>query len=113
MDNQEQHLSADDIYALVKAEGASVGLATIYRTLNLLESAEVVAKRDLGADSACYEFVFAESNQHHHLVCKKCGKVIETEKLLVADLKQRLLVQIGFQVVDCCVQIEGYCQNCR
>ncbi|GAB6137905.1 Fur family transcriptional regulator [Halanaerobaculum tunisiense] len=113
IEQQQQHLLVDEIYTLVKEEGASIGLATIYRTLDLLEEKGVVAKRDFGDGSARYELLFRNTDLHHHLVCKKCGKVIETTGLLVDDFKEQIVRDNNFKPVDYWVQVEGYCGDCQ
>ncbi len=114
IENNDKHLSVDDIYGVVKDDGNNIGIATIYRTISLLEKIGAVQKRDFGGDSSIYEFVFeVNKKNHHHLICKKCGKVIEVSGLLQEGLEKKLLAEEGFKCVDYCLKIYGYCNECR
>ncbi len=112
VDNKDKHLTVDEVYDLIRKRGMSIGLVTIYRTIDLLEEEGIVAKRDLGGDSAKYELVFNES-QHHHLVCKDCGRVIEIDELLPDNLEEIILKKEGFKVTNYSLKIYGYCKDCR
>ncbi|WP_199883773.1 Fur family transcriptional regulator [Anaerosinus massiliensis] len=68
------HLSAEDIYKIVHEQYPEIGLATIYRTLELFSTLAVVQKLDLGDGCQRYELY---PLHHHHLICNACGKVIE------------------------------------
>jgi Fur family transcriptional regulator, ferric uptake regulator len=113
IENNNKHLTVDDIYILARENGSSIGIATIYRTIDLLEEVGAIVKRDFGGDSAKYEFVFKDKDEHHHLICKKCGKVIEVSGLLSDDIEERLLKEKGFRCVEHCLKIYGYCSECR
>lgn len=106
-----QHLLAQDIYEILKEEGSKVGLATIYRTLDLLEDEGIITKRKFNDDSAYYE-INAKGNKHHHLICKSCGKVIEVNDLLQSDIEERLWEEEDFSVEDLSLQIYGSCAEC-
>ena len=109
----EQHLLAQDIYQILKDNGSKVGLATVYRTLDLFEEAGIIAKRKFNGDSAYYEINPKQHENHHHLICKGCGKVIEVEELLPQNIEERLREEEGFHVEDLCLQMYGYCEDCR
>ncbi|MGM0369944.1 MAG: Fur family transcriptional regulator [Bacillota bacterium] len=109
----DQHLLAQDIYENLKDNGAKVGLATVYRTLDLFEDTGIVAKRKFNGDSAYYEIKDKHQSNHHHLICKNCGKVIEVEELLSDNLEDKLKEEEGFTVQDLCLQMYGYCEDCR
>ena len=112
--NNKKHLSAEDIYLLLKNKNISIGLTTIYRTLDLFVKNKIISKRNFGDDSARYEFIYKEEERrHHHLICKNCGKVIEISGLLPDDLEDFLLKKEEFQMVNQCLKIYGYCQECR
>ena len=114
IESDKKHLSAEDIYFLIKKRNISIGLTTIYRTLNLLVKKNIVCKREFGDNSTKYEFAYKEKEgKHHHLICKNCGKVIETSGLLPEELEKILLKKEGFQVTNHCLKIYGYCEECR
>ncbi len=113
IEEEGQHLSAEEIYTLLEERGQEVGLATIYRTLRLLEKKGLVACRTFAGDSACYEYIGRQEATHHHLICKECGKVIEISNLLVDNWREKLAAEKNFAATDCCIQIEGFCEDCQ
>ena len=72
--NARKHLSAEDIYISVHSEYSSIGLATVYRTLELMVNNGLVYKFDFGDGRARYELAEGgkSGGHHHHLICKKC-----------------------------------------
>ncbi len=112
IDNKKQHLSVEDIYDLVKKEYQGIGMATVYRNLDLFEAKGIVDKIKLD-DKAKYEFVFERRRGHHHLICKKCGKIMNAEDLLVKDIGGKLKEESNFQYIDSSVSILGYCKECN
>ncbi|MFO7819109.1 MAG: transcriptional repressor [Halanaerobacter sp.] len=110
--SHERHLLAQDIYEILKEKGSKVGLATVYRTLDLLEEAGIVAKRKFNGDSAYYE-INRNTKNHHHLICKSCGRVIEVNDLLQQNIEEKLCEEEDFAVEDLSVQIYGYCLECK
>ena len=113
IENRDEHLAVADIYSLAKERDKTIGMATVYRTLDLLENLGVVKKRNFGDESAKYEFDLKEKNKHHHLICESCGRVIEVSDLLSVDIVNQTSQQKDFEVIDYCVQIYGYCNQCR
>src|ERR1700730_2587990 len=83
LENHEQHLSAEDIFMLVKQKAPDIGLATVYRTLELLYELRIIEKLSFGDGVARYEFRSDDHpHHHHHLICLNCGRVSEIEDLL-------------------------------
>jgi len=113
VDHQKEHLIAEDIYESLKEKGSKVGLATIYRTLDLLEKEDIIIKRKFTEKSAHYEVKLETKQDHYHLICKSCGKVIEGTNLLEEDLVEQLKCEEGFVVEDFCLQMHGLCSECR
>ena len=80
IDKEGQHLTAEEIYDEVKKICPDIGLATVYRTVLLLEEVNVIYKLDLNDGCSRYELVHSdEEHRHHHLVCNKCKKVFEVQ----------------------------------
>ena len=113
LENHEQHLSAEDIFMLVKQKAPDIGLATVYRTLELLYELRIIEKLSFGDGVARYEFRSDDHpHHHHHLICLNCGRVSEIEDLL-DDLEKKVELEHQFQIVDHRVNLLGYCVNCR
>lgn len=113
LENKKKHLSAVDIYDLIKKKNKSMGMATVYRTLDLFEEKGIIIKRNFDSDFARYEFTFPEGYEHHHLICKNCGRVIEITDILPSDFKERILKEKGFQSENFSLKVYGYCEDCR
>jgi Fur family ferric uptake transcriptional regulator len=111
--NQECVLSAREIADELRAGGREVGVATVYRTLELLESLRLVQRLDVGGGSARFEPALpGGEHHHHHLVCDRCGRVtpFDDAKLerAIADLGRRLDHSVG----DHDVILRGECPRC-
>ena len=97
----DSHLSTDDIYNYVKANNPEIGIATVYRTLTLLEKVGAVIKLDL--DDGCSRYELSrqdEDHRHHHLICNNCGYISEVEDDLLETLEEQILQKDGFLVTD-------------
>ena len=113
LDNQEEHLSAEDIYQIVKPDYPEIGLATIYRTLELLADIDVLQKMNFDDGKARYEFSNDDEHHHHHLICLKCHKVIEFNDDLLDVLEKAISEKKNFEVVDHKLKFYGYCSKCK
>lgn len=113
LENEEAHLSAEEIFMLVKQKAPDIGLATVYRTLDLLCELKIIEKLNFGDGVARYEFRSDDHpHHHHHLICLKCGTLFEIEDLL-DDLEERVEREHGFKIVDHRVSFLGYCTSCQ
>ncbi|MBL0387554.1 transcriptional repressor [Tumebacillus sp. ITR2] len=112
LENEEAHLSAEEIFMLVKQKAPDIGLATVYRTLDLLCELKIIEKLNFGDGVARYEFRSEDHpHHHHHLICLKCGLLFEIEDLL-DDLEERVERDHKFKIVDHRVSFLGYCASC-
>ena len=105
------HLDADTLYGQVKARDPDVSLATVYRTLAVLREMDLVEEHRLGEDHGHYEAVRQEP--HYHFSCLRCGKVIEFDTPLVAQIRQVLCEQEGVRVTTIHLHVSGHCAQCR
>jgi Fur family transcriptional regulator, ferric uptake regulator len=111
--NKGRHLSADDVYGMLKETYPNNGIATVYRTLELLEEIAVLRKMDFGDGRARYEIADEESHHHHHLVCTECGKITEFEDDLLDSLEQAIERKTGFKIRDHVAKFYGVCGDCQ
>lgn len=113
IENQSKHLSTEDIYELVKNKFPDIGLATIYRTLQLFDDFNIIKKLDF--NDGCYRYELSEDqrHQHHHLICIKCGNVYEFDDDLLDELEGKIYKSNDFTVLDHMVKFFGYCKNCK
>lgn len=113
IDKEGQHLTAEEIYDEVKKVCPDIGLATVYRTVLLLEEVNVIYKLDLNDGCSRYELVHSdEEHRHHHLVCNKCKKVFEVQDDLLEELEERIEKTYKFKILDHSVKFFGICSGC-
>jgi len=87
---ENQHLSAEDLYRKLLAQGDEVGVATVYRVLNQFDDAGIVTRHHFVGGKSVFEL--ANQQHHDHLVCLKCGEVIEFNDNLI-EQQQKLIAQ--------------------
>ena len=110
-----EHLSAEDVYGLLREKESEIGLATVYRALDLLSKLGILVQIDFGDGCARYELNTADPNvhHHHHLICVKCKKVIEFDEDLLDELEEVISRKSGFQILNHEVKFFGYCKDCQ
>src|SRR5690606_11273564 len=114
LENEEDHLSAEDVFMLVKDKAPEIGLATVYRTLELLSELQVVEKMNFGDGVARYDLRHDNSkHHHHHLICVQCGSVDEIMDDWLLPLEERLAKEYGFKVLDHRLDFQGICWRCN
>ena len=115
LNNQDKHLSAEDVHTILKKELSEIGLATVYRTLELLCDMEILHKIDFGDGRSRFEINAGDKEQHyhHHLICLNCGMVKECEDDLLEDLETNIAQKSGFVVIDHQLKMYGYCEKCQ
>lgn len=107
-----RHISADEIREILEGRGEPIGKATIYRTLDLLSKAGLIREHDFGEGFRRYEA--RPSRPHHeHLVCTRCGKVIEFESDAVDRLEREIAGLHRFRPSRHKLEIYGLCEECH
>lgn len=112
----EEHLTAEEIYEQAKSDRQEIGLATIYRTVQVLLDLRVINKVSFDDGLTRYELNSGENasgHRHHHAICSGCGKVYSLETDLLDLLEQQVMKNIGFEVTDHEVKLYGLCAECR
>ena len=117
----EEHLTAEEIYMRVHKVYKSVGLTTVYRTLELLEHIGLVFRIDVGDGKARYELTEGPKGMrhHHHLICTNCGRVIDytdfidEEKDLLERTEKGLSKKYNFKIHNHQIQFYGLCDKCK
>lgn len=110
LENPNQHLAAEDIYAMVRKTHPEIGMATVYRTLDLLSNEKIINQLNFEEGYSRYEL--ESQAHHHHLVCLKCGKIIEFNDHLLERVEEALAAEYQFQIVGHLLKFYGYCANC-
>jgi len=116
----EKHLSADEIYFAVNKKYPNIGLATIYRNLELLIQMNLISKIDIGDGKARYELTNGpKSIHHHHLICRNCGEIInytdyiDEEIELLKKTEKGLSKKYNFKVESHSIRFFGLCSKCN
>ena len=106
------HMSAEDVYGILRKKDSEIGLATVYRALDLLSELGILVKVEFGDGCARYELNTSDPkiHHHHHLICLKCKQVIEFEEDLLDDLEADIAAKSGFQILNHEVKFFGYCR---
>lgn len=108
------HLGADEIHARLRRAHPEIGLATVYRTLDMLERIGVLHRTDFGEGRSQFELnPNDEGHYHHHLICLECGRIIEFQDDLLDQLEAEIARKSGFAVVDHTLRVYGYCRSCQ
>ena len=105
------HITAADIYERVKAKYPHINKSTVYRTLELMKELKLVTETDLGGDRLCYHH--AEKGHHHHLVCQRCGRIIDLDEAALEPLKELLVSNYSFIPEIRHLAIFGRCLRCQ
>ncbi len=111
-----RHMTTEDIYDLVRKEFPEIGIATVYRTVQLLLEMQLVDRIELNDGCVRYEigrqFSGEEGHYHHHLVCKSCGKILSFDEDLLDELERQIENKTGFQIWDHELKFYGMCKDC-
>ena len=114
LENEEDHLSAEDVYLLVKEKYPEIGLATVYRTLELLTELKIVDKINFGDGVSRYDLRREGATHfHHHLVCIECGSVDEIQEDLLEDVEKIVERDFNFKIKDHRLTFHGICHRCH
>ena len=107
-----RHVSAEELYGQVKKSYPGIGYATVYRTLRLLADAGLAEERRFEDGFTRYEYRTSEGH-HDHLICTRCGTIIEFENNRIEELQIDVAKKKGFQVQNHKLEIYGFCSACR
>jgi Fur family ferric uptake transcriptional regulator len=104
-----RHLTAEDVFKVLLAEGADVGLATVYRVLMQFEQAGILSRNHFEGTKAVFEL---NQGQHHdHLVCLDCGRVEEFFDPEIEARQRQVAAERGFALQDHALSLYGHCQR--
>ena len=104
------HLTAEQIYTALKAKGQPFGLATVYRTLAVLEQGGILSKTEIGGRQSYY---YTEGGHRHQLLCTGCGKIILLPGCPAEQFLRAVEKEYGFAVTGHSFEIVGLCPECR
>jgi Fur family ferric uptake transcriptional regulator len=108
-----RHLSAEDVYKTLLAEGSDIGLATVYRVLMQFVQAGLLERQRFEGDKAVFEL--NEGRHHDHLVCVRCGRVEEFVDAEIEHRQKQIAAGRGFELQEHALALYGVCSrtDCR
>ena len=111
--DNDGHFTPEDIYNLIKMSypEVKIGIATVYRTLTLLEEAEIVSSISFGSQGKKYEFGLKD--HHDHLVCLKCGGIEEFVDETIEKQQEEIAKKFNFKMTNHIMKITGICSTCQ
>jgi Fur family transcriptional regulator, ferric uptake regulator len=109
---QECCLTAQQIFDCLRAEGRGVGIASVYRILDLLADQGFVQRVEIGDAITRFEPAHAGGDHHHHLVCNNCGKVEAFEDERLEQALRQVERKTGYTTAGHDVLLRGACQDC-
>lgn len=109
----EGHFTPEDIYMRIKRSypDVNIGIATIYRTLTLLENEGIASSISFGTQGKKYEFGMRK--HHDHLICTECGEIIEFFDETIEERQEKIAKKFSFQMTDHTMKIIGICKKCQ
>jgi Fur family ferric uptake transcriptional regulator len=113
MYNNDDHFSPESLYMLVKETypELNVGIATVYRTLNLLEDSDMVTSLSFGSSGKKFEL--GNKPHHDHMICKMCDEIIEFEDDEIENRQEEIASKYGFKLTSHMMQLYGVCKKCQ
>ena len=112
LEHNELHMSSEEIHARLKQMHPGIGVATVYRTLQLFDKMQIIRKTGLEDGFTRYELNDQNQHAHHHLICNSCGNVINMEDDLLDELEEQIYIKMGFTVHNHNLKFYGLCKNC-
>jgi Fur family transcriptional regulator, ferric uptake regulator len=109
----KRHVSAEDVYKMLLEKGEEIGLATVYRVLTQFESAGLVCRHHFEGGQSVFEL--NRGGHHDHIVCIKCGTVVEFVDEVIEERQRAIAERNGFTIQEHALVIYGVCSNraCR
>ncbi len=109
----DEHLTPELLHQLIKEKYPELktGIATVYRTLSLLEESDMVTSLSFGAQGKKYELGAKE--HHDHMICTQCGAITEFVDEAIEERQHHIAEELGFLMQDHSMQIYGICKACQ
>lgn len=114
VENDEQHLSAEELYFILKEKTPDIGIATVYRTLDIFYELKILEKISFSNGVSKYHLRQSlDGSLHHHLICTKCNTIEKVSNSLFNKLIEYMKKEYSFEVQDNSLSFYGTCSKCR
>lgn len=104
------HVTSEDLYQRIRDKHPHIGYTTVYRTMKLLCEAGLAAERHFDDGVTRYEI---QHEHHDHLVCVRCGRIVEFECSMIESAQDRIANEYGFRLLRHRHELYGHCRRCR
>ena len=111
--NNSEHFTPEQLYLYIKERhpGLNVGIATVYRSLNLLEESGMVTSISFSVQGKKFEL--ANKPHHDHMICRQCGVIVEFEDQIIEKRQLAIAKEHGFKLTGHIMQLYGVCSECN
>jgi Fur family ferric uptake transcriptional regulator len=106
----EDHLTPAALHGKLRCDHPNIGLVTVYRTLEILIRLGLIC--EVHAGGSCRSYILSTPEQHHHLICSQCGRVVDFSGHNLRQLRKRLSQETGFEIRDQLLEFVGLCVEC-
>jgi len=114
LENKSNHLNVEELYQHINKDYPEIGIATVYRTLDMFVDLGIAHKMEFGDKGARYELREGDnSHYHHHLFCINCGKITEFNNDGLDELEKSIMEKHNFLIQDHSLRFYGLCQECQ
>ena len=110
---QQSHVSVEDLFQAIRKKDPQIGLATVYRTLKLLQDFGLVKAHYFGGSQTVFEAEDEPENHHDHLICDQCHRIEEFTNPQIESLQESVARKHGFKLTHHRMELYGICQNCE
>ena len=104
-----EHMKVDELLGIAREVDPKISQATVYRTMKLLVDCGLAEARHFNDGQARYEPSDAKGEHHDHIICVKCGKILEFVDPRIENLQDQVAEQFGFTITDHKMELYGYC----
>lgn len=113
LESSDTHLHAEGIWERAQSRGEKINLATVYRTLSVLNEMGLVNQRYFARNHKREEYESSKKPEHFHFTCLSCGDVIEFSTSFMNAMRAELEKEKSVQLTHTCLCFEGYCSSCK
>jgi len=108
MEAKDAHMDAETVHGILSQKNQNIGLATVYRSLNLLKDAGILEQHTFADGRAIFELCHPESH-HDHLVCVECGVIREFENEQIEEIQKEIAARLGYELTSHRLELFGKC----
>ncbi|AME09010.1 MULTISPECIES: Fur family transcriptional regulator [Gemella] len=114
IENKDKHLSAEELYFILKEKTPDIGIATVYRTLDIFYDLKILEKISFNNGVSKYHLRQANNEElHHHLICTECNVIEKVSNPIFNKLIEYMKKEYEFEVQDNSLSFYGICKKCK